>query len=93
MYAVRRANSHPAGATIIPMTGRGPLPQDAIISAERLAENRLSALLNATPDGIILIDAYGRIEAFSPGAEHAIAPTVTWIEGVLDCLFITPIVT
>ena len=46
------------------------MPQDDIISAERLAESRLAALLNATPDGIVLIDAYGRIEAFSPGAER-----------------------
>jgi PAS domain-containing protein len=34
------------------------------------AENRLAALLNATPDAVVLIDGNGIIETFNPGAEQ-----------------------
>jgi two-component system, LuxR family, sensor kinase FixL len=34
------------------------------------AESRLSALLNATPDAVVLIDGNGIIESFNPGAER-----------------------
>ena len=34
------------------------------------AESRLAALLNATPDAVILIDGRGLIESFNPGAER-----------------------
>jgi two-component system, LuxR family, sensor kinase FixL len=34
------------------------------------AENRLSALLSATPDAVVLIDGRGIIESFNPGAER-----------------------
>jgi two-component system, LuxR family, sensor kinase FixL len=34
------------------------------------AENRLAALLNATPDAVVLIDRNGVIESFNPGAER-----------------------
>lgn len=34
------------------------------------AESRLSALLNATPDAVVLIDGSGVIESFNPGAER-----------------------
>jgi PAS domain S-box-containing protein len=40
-------------------------PDDA-----RQAANRLSALLNATPDAVVIIDGKGLIESFNPGAER-----------------------
>jgi len=42
-----------------------PAPDDA-----RRAANRLSALLNATPDAVVIIDGKGLIESFNPGAER-----------------------
>jgi two-component system, LuxR family, sensor kinase FixL len=39
-------------------------------STDRRATSRLSALLNATPDAVVLIDGRGIIEAFNPGAEQ-----------------------
>ena len=42
-----------------------PAPDDA-----RRAANRLAALLNATPDAIVIIDGNGLIESFNPGAER-----------------------
>jgi two-component system, LuxR family, sensor kinase FixL len=36
----------------------------------RSAESRLSALLNATPDAVVLINGNGIIESFNPGAER-----------------------
>jgi two-component system, LuxR family, sensor kinase FixL len=37
---------------------------------DRRAENRLAALLNATPDAVVLIDGDGIIQSFNPGAEQ-----------------------
>jgi PAS domain S-box-containing protein len=37
---------------------------------DRRAESRLAALLNATPDAVVLINGDGIIESFNPGAEH-----------------------
>ena len=41
---------------------------DAAIAAARA--ERLTAILNTSTDGIIVIDARGRIEVFNPGAEQ-----------------------
>lgn len=48
---------------------------------QRRAENRLSALLNATPDAVVLIDGDGIIESFNPGAERVFGYTAAEIIG------------
>ena len=55
------------------MTGsRKPQLDDAASPPplQALAGNQLTTLLNATPDGIVLIDAGGAICSFNPGAER-----------------------
>jgi two-component system, LuxR family, sensor kinase FixL len=44
------------------------IPGDA--TEQRRAENKLAALLNATPDAVVLIDGDGIIESFNAGAER-----------------------
>ena len=50
------------------MNTRAALPENA--AAVLKAESRLSALLSATPDAVVLINGVGVIESFNPGAER-----------------------
>ena len=53
-----------------PMTSRDTRSDAPARTAPGRAESRLSALLNATPDAVVLIDGNGIIESFNPGAEQ-----------------------
>ncbi|NGX17581.1 PAS domain S-box protein [Wenzhouxiangella sp. XN24] len=46
------------------------MPATAPPEQSRRAQSKLAALLNATPDAVILIDGNGIIESFNPGAER-----------------------
>ncbi|HKK02347.1 MAG TPA: PAS domain S-box protein [Gammaproteobacteria bacterium] len=48
---------------------------------ERHAESKLAALLNATPDAVVLIDGKGIIESFNPGAERVFGYSADEIVG------------
>ncbi len=58
------------------MTSRNPTSTDSATARRRdtaesvRAENRLAALLRATPDAVVLIDGKGIIESFNPAAER-----------------------
>jgi len=52
------------------MNTRAPKPGQGGRTEQRHAESKLTALLNATPDAVVLIDGNGIIQSFNPGAEH-----------------------
>ena len=61
---------HPEPARTISPAASGPA-----------AESRLSALLSATPDAVVLIDGNGIIESFNPGAERIFGYSAAEIVG------------
>jgi two-component system, LuxR family, sensor kinase FixL len=52
------------------MKSRKKRPEVLAPDDARRAANRLAALLNATPDAVVIIDGNGLIESFNPGAER-----------------------
>lgn len=60
-------------ATLLDAAGRSILPTDSALPSpnpEHRAAQLLAALLDSAVDGIVVIDAHGRIETFNPAAER-----------------------